>query len=168
MRRQSIRASSKKTSSFVATAAAVASALIALLIAAAVYGCSGFRSGGRGGGSDRGAGSGILPGFSLERFSQNPDARRGGNAGKCTFIYYHMPGCPHCTAVTPTVDKIRNKFDKKVVDVKYVQAGDKEARDRNITGFPAFELMTRDGNFIKYEGDRSYSSFNDFILKNKA
>lgn len=154
--------SSPSRGSFLASAlAAIAAAVGALLIAAFFYGFPGFRPIGsgdsRGGGGAIGSG-GILPGF--EGFS----SAGSGNADKCTFLYYYMPGCPHCTAVDPTVKRLE---EAKIVTVKRVRAGTQEARDRNVTGFPTFELMTSDGNFIKYSGDRSYPAFKDFILKNK-
>ena len=158
--------SSPSRGSFLASAlAALAAAVGALLIAAFFYGFPGFRPIGTIGssGDSRGGGTvgsgGILPGF--EGFAS---ANRGGNADKCTFLYYYMPGCPHCTAVDPTVKRLE---EAKIVTVKRVRAGTQEARDRNVTGFPTFELMTSDGNFIKYSGDRSYPAFKDFILKNK-
>ena len=89
-----------------------------------------------------------------------------------TFTLFYMNGCPHCEDIMPDFSKwaaagqfLANDKSVKIRKLEREEAGPL-LDQKNIKGFPTFVLTTADGRDIEYEGERSSSGYEEFILKN--
>lgn len=81
-------------------------------------------------------------------------------------ILFYSPDCGYCKQVLPTWNKFELDFNgRKNVQITKINGYSYPdlAKQYNIEGFPTI-LSIKDGNIIgKYQGDRTYNSFVEFL-----
>ena len=95
-------------------------------------------------------------------------SQSGGEAGadeKVTIVLYYAPWCPHCKDMMPLWGELSKKHkDDANVDVKKVNCEDQpeQAEKNDVTAFPTI-ILFKNGQPIKYTGDRDEESIESFI-----
>ena len=93
--------------------------------------------------------------------------QKGGDTSneKATIVLFYAPWCPHCKDIMPMWDSIAKKHkDDTNVNVKKVNCEDQpeQAEKNEVAAFPTI-ILFKNGQPIKYTGDRDEESIENFI-----
>jgi len=114
--------------------------------------------------ADQGEGAFVLVGNSFEEvvFDTTKDV----------LVEFYAPWCGHCKKLAPIYDQLAEAFDKvpSVLIAKLDATANGYPDVVDVNGFPTLYLFPSNNKDtpILYEGDRSFESLREFILKNKA
>ena len=80
-------------------------------------------------------------------------------------VYYHMNGCGHCKKFTPEWEKFAQGYtgSLKLKKIERADAGD-DLEKYQIQGFPTILLLDGKGNKKEFDGDRTVSGLEQFVI----
>ena len=93
-------------------------------------------------------------------------------AGANTLTLYYADWCPHCKAVKPVFQSMKQesplKIKDKMVFIEMAEA-DKDAakiKAAGIKGFPTIKLQNESGSILEFDGDRSDAGIRSWLSQN--
>lgn len=93
----------------------------------------------------------------------------GREAGPVRVVLYHLPGCPHCTAMMPEWEKLAalHEHDANIKILAVDAKADPVAAARaNVEAFPTVVMFLRDGTKLYYDGARTAEAIDKWINHN--
>jgi len=84
---------------------------------------------------------------------------------KDVLVEFYAPWCGHCKQLSPTWDKLGEKFkDSETVVIAKMDSTANELEDVKVQGFPTIKLFKKgDNKVIDYNGERTLDGFVKFI-----
>merc|ERR1711992_288225 len=84
---------------------------------------------------------------------------------KDVLVEFYAPWCGHCKQLSPTWDKLGEKFkDSETVVIAKMDSTANELEDVKVQGFPTIKLFKKgDNKVIDYNGERALDGFVKFI-----
>jgi len=87
------------------------------------------------------------------------------NTEKDVLVEFYAPWCGHCKQLTPTWDKLGEKFkDNADIVIAKMDATANELEDIKVQGFPTIKLFKKgDNKVVDYNGERTLEGFTKFL-----
>merc|ERR1711951_182542 len=87
------------------------------------------------------------------------------DTNKDVLVEFYAPWCGHCKQLTPTWDKLGEKYkDSDKVVIAKMDSTANELEDVKIQGFPTIKLFKKgDNTVVDYNGERTLEGFTRFL-----